>query len=136
MTAGQPIDEYKIAGDNARWYSNIRFAQLTLFLAVTAAIFNRAFNPSPLPDIIAALLKAGGIVAAVAFWYLEKRADDYWMHFMERAAALEKLLKFSQYTSRPRRPLRTTVVIRGFIALVGLFWLVALALQVLRVGQY
>ncbi len=134
MPVGQPIEEYRIAGENARWYSNIRFAQLTLFLAITAAIFNRAFGAAPLPGIILASLKAGGIAAAIAFWYLEKRADDYWRHFIHRAEALEKLLKYRQYMDRPPQRPRTTSVIRAFIALVGAFWLLALVLQYLGTG--
>lgn len=129
MAKGNPVDEYKIVGDNLRWYSNIRFAQLTLFLAINAAIFHQVFSVSSLTGILSVLLSAGGIVTAAVFWYLEKRADDYWLHFMRRAEKLEKALKFRQYTDRPMSKLRTTQVIRLFILLVGVFWVIALVVE-------
>jgi hypothetical protein len=66
------------------------------------------------------LLKIGGILSALVFGYMEKRADDYWRHYMDRACALEEKLGYSQYSTRPVRKLRTThtiLVLYGTIAL-------------------
>ena len=34
----EPLEEYKSLNDNIRWYSNLCFAQLPLFIAITAAL--------------------------------------------------------------------------------------------------
>jgi hypothetical protein len=49
MAKGDPENEYKIASENIHWYSNIRFAQLTLFFALTAALASRIFHEAQAP---------------------------------------------------------------------------------------
>jgi hypothetical protein len=101
---GNALDEYKIVSDNLRWYSNMRFAQLTLFVAITATLANWVFSDKlSTLALLALFLKATGIIVSALFWYLEMRADDYWSHFMRRAVELEKRLNFKQYTDRPPR---------------------------------
>jgi hypothetical protein len=120
----------ELLSDNLRWYSNIRFAQLTLYLAITAAIYNGLVTDNLSILIVHSIaLKIGGIFSSALFWYLEMRADEYWSHFMKRAVVLEKELKFKQYTERPQRRFRTTVAIRLFIAGVGIIWIVSLFLN-------
>lgn len=130
MAKSNPLEEYKIASDNLRWYSNMRFAQLTLYLAVIAAISNAIISERisavTIPSIV---LKVGGFLASILFWYLEMRADEYWSHFMNRAETLEKILGFKQYANRPKRKLRTTYAIRSFITAIGIFWLASLFLN-------
>jgi hypothetical protein len=129
MSKENPLEEYKIISDNLRWYSNMRFAQLTLFVAITAAILNGIYNDKiSNAAVLVIALKVGGILASAMFWYLEMRADDYWSYFMKRGVELEKDLKFRQYTDRPIRKLRTTAAIRFFITAIGVFWTVFLFL--------
>ncbi len=126
----EPLDEYKIAAENMRWYSNIRFAQLTLFVALTTLILTRLYAGSPpLPSVIAIALKILGGVSSAVFAYMEIRADEYWSHYMRRAVELEKSLGYGQYTSRPQRRLRTTHVLRILFLSVFLFWGIALFLR-------
>ena len=130
MAKTDALEEYKIVSENLKWYSNMRFAQLTLFIAITAAIANGISNERLSSLMLFNIaLKIGGILVSCVFWYLEMRADDYWSHFMKRAVALESELKFKQYTERPKRKLRTTVTIRLFITAISLFWLAALILN-------
>jgi hypothetical protein len=129
MPKGNPEIEYKIASENIRWYSNIRFAQLTLFFALTAGLYSATFSSSAtISHFIIAGFKAGGFLSALAFAYLEKRADDYWLHFMDRACFLEKELGYKQYSSRPARSFPTSTVIMIMYAVVGLFWLATILL--------
>lgn len=121
---GEPIEEYKIASENLRWYSNIRFAQLTLFFAITALIANIVLVNQTLSPMSGNLIKTAGVFACALFFYLESRADTYWSHFMKRAVQLEKILGYKQYTERPVRKLRTTYAIRAFIVLVAVFWII------------
>jgi hypothetical protein len=122
----EPIEEYKIASENLRWYSNIRFAQLTLFFAITALIANNVLVNQTLSPIFGNLIKMAGVFACVLFFYLELRADNYWSHFMKRAVELEQALGHKQYTERPIRKIRTTHAIRTFIFLVAVFWIITL----------
>jgi hypothetical protein len=123
MPQGNPIDEYRSAGENIRWYSNIRFAQLTLFVALTALILNRLFPAdSSFPPPYELGLKLIGAVSAIVFGYMELRADEYWTHFMRRAEILEQELGFCQYTTRPIRRVRTTHLLRAFFLGVFAFW--------------
>lgn len=121
------LDEYRLVSDNIRWYSSIRFAQLTLFSAVTAAAITATYSTGlNIPLVLSVFLRIGAALVSVAFWYLEVRADAYWVHFMTRAEALERTLGFRQYSRRPKRKLRTTLVIRTLIIGVALFWLATL----------
>lgn len=121
------LDEYKSVSENIRWYSHMRFAQLTLFSGLTAAIFTLAFSQTFIIHTIAVgLLKIGGVAVCLSHWILEARADEYWAHYMERAEELEKKLKFKQYTMRPRHRIRTSYIIRGLLGLIAVFWTVSL----------
>src|SRR5688500_13698402 len=97
-------DEYLDVSNNMRLFINMRFAQLTLFIAITAALLNVVFSkdPSALPGTSIAL-KLGGLLAVVVFWVMEERAADFFHHYKRRAIVLEKSLEYSQYTDRPER---------------------------------
>ena len=41
-------DEYKHLNDNMRHYSNMRFAQMTLFVAITAGLLSLSTRDPPL----------------------------------------------------------------------------------------
>jgi hypothetical protein len=128
MTEGlSNLDEYKSASENIRWYSNMRFAQMTVFMAVTAAILSKVFSlGTGLPAFVGPALKIGGILSALIFGYMEIRADDYWSHYMKRAVELEDGLGFKQYSTRPIRKLRTTLTVRIFYLAIIVFWTLSL----------
>ncbi len=123
---GEPIEEYKIASENLRWYSNIRFAQLTLFFAITALIANNVLVNQTLSSMFGNLIKMAGVFACALFFYLELRADNYWSHFIKRAVELEQTLGYKLYKERPIRKLRTTHAIRAFIFLIAIFWIITI----------
>lgn len=47
MANGSPGDEYKDLSDNMRQYSNMRFAQLKLYFALTAGLVTVVFTVDP-----------------------------------------------------------------------------------------
>lgn len=126
--ANSKNDEYLDLSSNMRFYANIRFAQLTLFAAVTAALLTVAYGQESPPAARAfCFIKVGGILASVIFFIMEERGTSYYFHFKQRAIELEKLLGYGQYTNIPKRGVWTaTNAARGFIIAVGLFWLVGL----------
>lgn len=128
MPRGDPKDEYKDLSDNMRNYVNVRFAQLTLFVAITAALVTIAFTSEPpVSDSMRFVLKIGGVITTVVFAIMEERAADYWHHYRRRAVELERELGYKQYSTRPaRRIMSATNAVRVFYICVFLFWLATL----------
>lgn len=95
-------DEYKDLSDNMRHYGNMRFAQLTLYFGLTAALITGVFVTDPPLDVsVRTALKIFGAISALAFAVMEERATDYWRHFRRRAVRLESEMGYKQYSSRP-----------------------------------
>ncbi|CAD6491833.1 MAG: hypothetical protein ANIMEMIM_00227 [Candidatus Argoarchaeum ethanivorans] len=85
MPIGNPKDEYKDISANMCQYGNMRFAQLTLFIAMTAGLLTALFTSNPpLSSLVRFVLKVGGLIITVVFWIMEERATDYWHHFGRR----------------------------------------------------
>jgi len=103
MVKSNPSEEYKDVSDNMRHYANMRFAQMTLYFAVTAGLVTALFTVNPPLDDhrLRLALKIIGVLASAAFGVMEERAADYWHHFRRRAVAIEELLSYEQYTNRP-----------------------------------
>lgn len=124
---GDPQEEYKDLSENMRHYANMRFAQLTIFVAITgglAAWFDNARSASD-PDVMIVIAVVGTFIALV-FLVMETRSASYWLHFKDRAVELEKQLGYCQYTRAPKRGLITaTNVTRVFHVGTLLFWIVA-----------
>lgn len=116
--------EYQDVSENLRHYGNMRFAQMTLFLAITAGFGSVIINDLKTPcQWLRTIVGVGGAVAAVIFWVLEERAADYWHHFRRRAVQLEDILGYAQYKERPGRSYVTaTNAVRVFYAIILLFW--------------
>lgn len=117
-------DEYREASANLRHYSNLRFAQLTIFAAITAGllyIFFHENNYSYSPFIHA--IPAIGLVVVIVFLILELRILIYWDHHKNRTKDLERELGYDQYKTRPEpRYIRGRFAIRLLFAGVSIFW--------------
>ena len=102
MAENNTTEEYKQLNENMRHYGNMRFAQLTLYFAITAGLGTALLmvNP-PLNYRVRFGLKIAGIVSSIAFGVMEERAADYWHHFRRRASEIEELLGYEQYANRP-----------------------------------
>lgn len=128
MPAGNEKDEYFDVSDNMRTHSTMRFAQLTLFIAVTATLINVLLEKSATGSLGVAL-RIGGLLTVVVFWVMEERVTDYFHHYRRRAIELEKQLGYSQYTQSPQRRVCTaTNAVRALFFACGIFWLVSLFL--------
>jgi len=101
MSNGSPEEEYKELNNNLRFYGNMRFAQLTLFSAVTAALLTFIFKlDPPLDEPIKTALKIGGLISTFVFWVMEERSTGYALYFKKRIDELEKLLGYRQWQGR------------------------------------
>lgn len=96
--------EYNQLNENIRHYHNQRFAQLTLWLAISAVLLSVFFSDSRTPSKWEGIiLKAIGIISSFAFWIMDLRMVDHWRHFWRRLQKLEKELCFDAWLSRPKR---------------------------------
>ena len=128
MPSGSPKDEYLDASNNQRQFQSIRFAQLTVFLAITGVLLNLIFGASASPSPTRAILmKAGGLIITLLFWVQQERTMTYWTHFVRRAAELEEELGFKQYSTRPPSGLFSSFkAMRLFFILLTLFWIASM----------
>jgi hypothetical protein len=125
MPKGDSKDEYLDASANQRQFMTMRFAQLTVFLAISGFLVNVLLSESILlPKYGGEVLKAGGLLVALLFWVHQERTMVYWNHFVERAAELEKELGFNQYRTRPPAGLISSFkAMRAFYVIIILFWI-------------
>jgi hypothetical protein len=128
MANGDLKDEYLDASANQRQFQTLRFAQITVFIAITGFLINLLFNASiPVPTLERLALKTGGLLVTFLFWIHQERVMAYWNHFVQRAAELEKELGFRQYSTRPRAGIVSSFkAMRLFFIVFALFWTVAL----------
>jgi hypothetical protein len=86
MTSGNPYDEYTEVGANMRTYVNLRFAQLTVFLALNAGLFTAYFSEHAAAyPLSTPLLAIVGMMAAVVFAVMESRSTAYYHALKDRA---------------------------------------------------
>ncbi len=128
MTENGANDEYLSVDTNVRHFQTIRFAQLTVFIAILGGLLSLLFTfASGLPTWLSLSLKVGGLAITILFWILQERTMVYWNHFVRLAAQLEKGLGYRQYSTRPRQGFVSgTNAIRGFFLVVCLFWVAAM----------
>jgi len=124
MSADHFSDEYLDVSANLRHYGSMRFALLTLFLAIIGGLLVSVFGDQVQPPVaVRTILRVGGALSSVAFLVMEQRACRYWRAFRQRAVELEKELGFKQYSSCPKQGVvSSTNAVRLFYILVGLFW--------------
>ena len=85
-----------------RTYINLRFAQLTIFIAITAGLLNLAFSntnscPDPLTNIGIIAAKMAGLLSAPIFYIMEHRATDHFHHYKNRAIKVQNENGYSLY---------------------------------------
>lgn len=93
------LEEYKDLSANMRHYANIRFAQLTIFIAITGGIIKGLMDSLP-SSPFGLVLPVIGICIAAMFWVMEERNQDSLKDFERRARDLETSLGYRQYTNR------------------------------------
>jgi hypothetical protein len=103
-------NEYSDLTSNMRHYASMRFAQLTIFAAITAALLKFLLDSnSSLQPTIKELLTWGGFVISLVFWVMEISSALMWRHFARRAAELESKLGYRQYSTLPTAPRFTLI---------------------------
>lgn len=118
------LDEYKEIGINWRYWGEVRFKQLTLFLLVTGALATPAFSVGVRDFLDVRLsLAAVGVLVSISFLVLEERATWYRHAFMDCAKELERSYGWSEYLrTRNPWPIESDDLYRFLFAMVGGVW--------------
>ena len=130
MHSNNPEEEYRELNNNLRFYANMRFAQLTLFSAITAAFLTIIFTITPpLSESTRSILKVGGLISTIVLWVMEERSSGYGMHFYKRIVELEPLLGYKIWQGRKMRTkaiFSATNAVRVLYFFVAAFWLLSI----------
>ena len=109
---------------NIRHYSALRFAMLTVFVAMNGALFTQFFNcefASNNPDAIT-LFKIGGSILALIFFTFERALDHNLAHYWDTIKAYvgkdDGLISYRSWTYRISVPIAT----HGIYVLAFVFW--------------
>jgi hypothetical protein len=129
MSAGHPLDEYKIVCEFLRSHAAMRFLRFTVLLGATGgligALLSERVSQIPLNGLV---LKIGGLGLTVAFAVMEYSASETWHRLRERANELAVTLQFKPFPeSSPWNPLTTTGASRYLHLLLVLLWLFVLS---------
>lgn len=115
--------EYQEAGENMRTYINLRFAQLTIFIALNAGLFNALQDEKSYIIIIA------GLLSVPIFYSMEHRAADHFQHFKNYAIAKQEQGDLPLYVKRVEgdgsfwsRCTSATGAVRFFFLIIFLTW--------------
>ena len=118
--------EYTEVVQTIRHYSNLRFAAFSIFIAMMAGIGLVSFGKGQFGEHAAVIARIAGVLVIAIFWLYEERLTELYQYFMRAAAALERLLGYTQWTDRPigkgHIPNRT-VIMRLFYSALTLLWL-------------
>lgn len=122
--------EYIDVSTNLRHWNTLRFAELTIYIAIMGAMMNIAFGGSgEMTWSVSLMVKAAGIIVSILFWVLQERTMAWWYGFVQRAAELEEVLDFEQYRRRPQgHRITGRVAMRLFFFLFMIFWSVSIFL--------
>jgi hypothetical protein len=120
--------EYKEVCNNLRFYGDLRFKQLTVFLTLTGALLAWAAGKS-MDNFFMWSIPILGLAATFLFYAIETSSTRYWDSFWRRAKSLESSLDFQQYqqlirgTSVANSAVKAT---RYLYLLVAFIWLILL----------
>jgi hypothetical protein len=127
MSLGNPQDEYMDLSTSIRHWGNMRFAQLTVLIALSAgmfaAVYHQDFASSGLPKL---LVKIGGCGVVLIFWTMDERVVKYWCSARDRAVVLEGTLGYGQYVTAPPRGLFCSRnAVRLLFLMLLAFWIIS-----------
>lgn len=110
-----------------RFYGDLRFKMLTVFVAITAALLSVLLRPEPLSPRTLFGLHFAGVLTGMTFWVCELSGAFQWRRFAGRAVELETVLGYRVYSVFPGAPrfhfMLATYFISIFYATVVTFWL-------------
>ena len=126
-----PFEEYKEVGTNLRHYGNMRFAQLTLFVAISGGLLAAILPKILVCHFVKKSLLSFWFIVCSRIFVIEKSAIQWWNRYYDRAKALENILGMRQYSCIDRLGLLTQPTqCSSSIRLPGCVWFRSLGCHV------
>jgi len=121
-------DMHREAGVNWRYWGEVRFKQLTLFLTLTGALVVAVLHERIRDTAEEPIMAALGIFLAIAFFLLEERATYYRRAFVEVAKSIERkrLVLPLYHATKNRCKLGSDWIYRMFFAMVVGMWSISI----------
>jgi hypothetical protein len=126
------IAEWKEIRESLRYFGNKRFAQLTVFIAVSGFMVNAHFNQT---GLLLHALRIVGIVLSILFFIMERRSVEYIDEFVKRGEEIEKEITIVKLIHcRPKKTginklLTGTFATYAVYLLVAMFWVISFVLK-------
>jgi hypothetical protein len=116
---------YAQAAESMRHYATLRFAQLTVLLAVASAFAGLLTSSTPLGSQERVVLRIIAMLATFMFLVMQERAVDHWKSSERSARAIEQRLGARVFLNwRQRSVVSATNATRLLHLLIGAVWLV------------
>ena len=128
------LEEWKEVRESLRYYGNKRFAQLTVFIAVTGFMVDAFFAKSARAVI---LLPVAGMILSILFLLIERGEVKYWKAFASRGREIEHVLTDLRLMHRRpqwrgvRKLLEPTCPIYGIYIISLILWVCLFLLRFL-----
>ena len=89
-------DEYDLLTESLKHYENLIFANLTVFVTVTAGILGLIFGAKPPPEFLVCA-QFGGVLTVLVFGVNTYSYLRRWSKFFDRATELETKLSYQHW---------------------------------------
>ncbi len=121
------LAEWKEIRETLRYFGNKRFAQLTVFIAVTGFLVKACSDINSREWMFSLL----GFIICIVFLIMERRSVEYIDAFVDRGKVIEPILKIELIRSRPQkngldRWLTGTSATYVFYGSISIYWLALL----------
>lgn len=133
ISTSEVLQEYLDVSENMRHFGNMRFAQMSILIAITGGLIAVLFaNDHKLEQGLALALKVGGLMVSAFYLIMETSNVEYWKHFHRLACELETTLRFRQHSTVKRpRTLNSRNSVRGLHFVIIGFWILAITRHLL-----
>ena len=128
MSAGNALDEFKIACEFMRSLAALRFLRLTILFGATGGLIGAMMSDKVQADPkLLLLLRTAGLGVTIAFSMMDYTSSTALRRVRDRANELAATLQFQPFPVRsPWSPLATEGVSRYLHIFLALLWVFAL----------
>lgn len=129
MSAGNQLDEFKIACEFIRSLAALRFLRLTILFGATGGLIGVTLSEKVQADpVLVLMLKVAGLGVTAAFGVMDYASSATLRRLRDRANELAATLQFQAFpVISPWSPLGTEGVSRYLHLFLALLWLAALS---------
>ena len=130
--SNEKIEEFKQACELFRHYSNMRFAIITVYIAITTAILSVIFGNNPPPDTTQYLLNIGGLLFTIIFLWFQEVAIKHLAAIATYGETIETSVNFKLFANRgkPKHKIfYMAIATRILYSIFAIFWIFRIILH-------